>query len=168
MNFGQTLEKVIDERGETREGPAQVAKVSHSSISKYIRGTRRVPEDVMRSTSQHYNEPELYIAAANEATGGAWVPWLNNADLHRANVHLKTIEEVEEAREALAAAPITKRRDQMDEKELAKIKTAIIECIEAITALTHQVAILCKEYCFSWMTMWKEHRSKLRASKYLK
>jgi hypothetical protein len=50
---------------------------------------------------------------------------------------------------------------------MAAIRTAIIECIEAITALTHYVAVLCKEYAFSWLAMWREHRQKLKDSKYL-
>lgn len=168
MSFGQTLEKVLESRNETQEVPARVSFVSQSLVSKIIRGKRKPAKDLMRNTAEHFDEPELYLAAANEASGNAWVPWLNNTDLHRANTHLKTLEEIEEAAIALKAAPITKQRTQMSEQELQLMKTAICECIEAITALTHHVAILCKEYCFSWMAMWKEHRLKLKASKYIK
>lgn len=168
MRFGQALREVMERNGDTQIDLAEVAHVSNSSVSKYIRGTRRPPEDVMRSVATHYDEAELYLAAANEATGGAWVPWLNNADLHRATTHLKTLEEIEEAVSAMRAAPITKRGDQVDEKERELIRRAIVECIEAITALTHHVAVLCKEYCFSWMSMWTEHRKKLKARKYMK
>lgn len=168
MRFGQVLGEVIQERGETQDIPAEVACVSNSSISKYIRGTRKPPKDVMKNTATHYDEAKLYVAAANEATGEAWVPWLDNADLHRATTHLKTLEEIEEAVSAMRSAPITKRSDQLDQNEREMIRRAIIECIEAITALTHHVAILCKEYCFSWMGMWKEHRKKLKVSGYLK
>ncbi|MFD0682409.1 MULTISPECIES: helix-turn-helix domain-containing protein [unclassified Paenibacillus] len=166
--FGQTLAKVRSERNEGQGTAARVAYVSQSYISKIEKGERRAPKDVMKSTVEHYDDPQLAVAAANEATGGGWIPWLNNTDLHRANTHLKTLEEIEEAVIALKAAPITKLRTQMDEHELQLMKTAIRECIEAITALTHHVAILCKEYCFSWMAMWNEHRIKLKASKYIK
>jgi hypothetical protein len=110
----------------------------------------------------------LYLAAQDEVTGGACTPWLDGADLHASTVHLKTFEEITEAEEAMKAVPITKRKDQLREKDLAAIRTAIVECIEAITALTHYVAVLCKEYTFSWLTMWREHRQKLKESKYLK
>jgi len=145
VRFGQTLQEVMNRHRETQQDLAEVAHVSNSAISKYIRGTRRPPEDVMRSVAAHYDEAELYIAAANEATGDAWVPWLNNADLHRATTHLKTLEEIEEAVTAMRSAPITKRSDQLDEKEREMIRRAVIECIEAITAQTHHVAVLCRE-----------------------
>lgn len=168
MRFGQALREVMERHGDTQMELSEIAHVSNSAISKYVRGTRRPPEDVMRSVATHYDEAELYVAAANEATGGAWVPWLDNADLHRATTHLKTLEEIEEAITAMKAAPITKRGDQINEKERELIHRAIMECIEAITALVHHVAILCKEYCFSWMAVWREHRRKLRTNKYMK
>ncbi|ALS27158.1 Xre family transcriptional regulator [Paenibacillus sp. 32O-W] len=168
MSFGQALHEVMERHGDTQMELSAVAHVSNSTISKYVRGTRRPPEDVMRSVATHYDEAELYIAAANEATGEAWVPWMNNADLHRATTHLKTLEEIEEAVQAMRSAPITKRGDQITQQERELVRRAIMECIEAITALTHHVAILCKEYTFSWFGLWKEHRQKLRAHKYLK
>lgn len=167
MRFGQALEQTIDEHGETQEGPARVAHVSGSYISKIIRGSRRPPKDVMRSTTAHYDEPQLCLAAQEEVVGPACVPWLDNADLHPANVHLKAREEVWEAYEALETLPVTKRNDQLSEKDFQNIRRVIKECIEAITALTHQVAILCKQYAVSWVGMWKEHRTELRSKKYL-
>lgn len=168
MGFGQALGQLIIDRNETQEAPAKVAAVSNSSISKYIKGTRKAPKDVMRSTVSYYDDPVLTLAAHEEVAGDASVPYLNNADLHPSTVQLKTIEEVSEADAAIRAVPITKRKDQLCENDMAAIRIAIVESIEAITALTHYVAVLCKAYTFSWLAMWKEHRAKLKASKYLK
>jgi hypothetical protein len=167
VTFGQVLDQVIRERNETQESPARIAHCSSSLISKITRGTRKPPKDVMSRTAAHYDDPKLCLAAMEEVTGGACTPWLNNADLHKSNVHLKTIEEVREAYEALSVAPITKRQDQLNEKDRQAIKNAIMESIEAITALTHHVAVLCKEYMFSWSAVWKTHRQELKIKKYL-
>lgn len=168
MKFGQTLDVVSGERGENQQIVADVAHVSNSLVSKIIRGNRKPAKDIMRNTTAHYDDARLYLAAQEEVAGDASVPWLNNADLHASTVHLKTIEEIRETIEAMATVPITKRKDQLCDKDKEAIRTAIKECIEAITALTHYVAILCKEYCFSWLGVWKEHRLKLKASKYIK
>jgi len=168
MRFGQVLQAKLDEYEQTQGQAAAAAHISGSMVSKITRGSRKPPKDVMRSLTVHYDDPELAVAAANEVTGGAWIPWLNNVDLHPAAVAWKTREEVLEAYEATGAAPLSKRREQMTEADLKAIKAAIIESVEAITALVHHVAVLCKAYGFSWFGVWKEHRTKLKSSKYLK
>ncbi|MBU5670277.1 XRE family transcriptional regulator [Paenibacillus brevis] len=165
--FGSSLEDMLKRSGDTRGAAAAIAHVDASQIGKIIKGSRKASEPVMKSTAAHYDDGQLYIAAAGEITDGATVPWLDNVDLHRSSVHLKVLEELGEAEEALHQAPITKRRDQLTNKDLMKIKAAIMESIEAITALTHYVSVLCREYCFSYIGAWLEHRSELRAKKYI-
>ncbi|WP_284641213.1 XRE family transcriptional regulator [Paenibacillus silviterrae] len=169
MTFGQTLEKTMKANSETKIEVARMLHVDNSTIGKYTNGSRKVPKDVMRSSTQHYDDAELYVAAANEVTGNAWVPWLDGegADLHKASVHLKTMEEVKEFIIAMEKVQITKRKDQLCERGHEEIKQAIMEGLEAMTALTHYIGVLCKEYCFSWLGMWKEHRRDLKSKKYI-
>lgn len=166
--FGPSLDEVLKRRGETRSKAGAAAHVDPTLIGKIVNGSRRPSKEVMSSTVEHYDDAQLYIAAAGEVTGGAFVPWLNNVDLHRASVHVKTLEEIREALDALMNAPITKTKEQMDQDDLKQIRSAIKESVEAITALTHYVAILCKEYCFSWMGVWREHWTYLKSKKYMK
>lgn len=165
--FPQALEEVLKRAGDTREKAAKVAHVDSSTVGKVIRGTRRPTNELMKSTSGHYDDGRLYIAAAGEITDGASVPWLNNVDLHRSTVHLKVLEEIGEVEQALLHAPITKTKDQLGQKEMQQIKAAIMESIEAITALMHYVTVLCKEYSFSYFSAWREHRADLKAKKYM-
>lgn len=165
--FGPALEEVLRRTGNTRADVAGVAHIDASMVGKVIKGTRKPSKEVMQSTVGHYDDGRLYIAAAGEVTEGAAVPWLENADLHRSSVHLKALEEIGEAEEALHDAPITKTREQLTQTDLLKIKAAIMESVEAITALMHYVSILCREYCFSYVGVWREHRSELRAKKYI-
>lgn len=167
MNYGQALSNLIGERNETQEVPAKVAAVSSASISKYIRGKRRPPKDVMRKTVEHYEDFRLTQAAQEEVSGPACVPYLDNSDLHPSTVHIKVQEETEEAMEAFHAVPIAKRKERITPEDREAIQKAITEGIEAITAITHYVAILCREYGFSWLGVWKAHRSELKAKKYI-
>jgi len=166
--FGAALEEVLKRKGETRGAAGAAAHVDASLIGKIVKGTRKPTKEVMASTTKHYDDGQLYIAAAGEVTQGASVPWLNNVDLHKSSVHIKTLEEIQEAMDSLQRAPITKTKEQLAEADMKQIKLTLMECVEAITALTHYVAILCKEYCFSWMEVWKEHRAYLKSKKYLK
>ncbi|MGG6311586.1 helix-turn-helix domain-containing protein [Paenibacillus macerans] len=165
--FGPALEDVLKKSGLTRGDAAGVAHVDASQIGKIIKGTRKASDSVMKASAKHYDDGQLFIAAAGEVTEGATVPWLDNADLHRSSVHLKSLEEIEEADEALHQAPITKKREQLTHQDLIKIKAAIMESLEAITALTHYVSVLCREYGFSYFGVWREHRAELRAKKYI-
>lgn len=167
-HFSTALEEVLDQTGDTLAKAGKAAHVDGSLIGKILKGSRKPTEPVMKAAAQHYDDGRLYIAAAGEITDGAFVPWLNGVDLHRTSVHIKVLEEIGEAQEALQRAPITKTREQMGQQELLRIKAAIMESIEAITALMHYVTVLCREYCFSYFGSWREHRSELKAKKYLK
>ncbi|WP_438445884.1 helix-turn-helix domain-containing protein [Gorillibacterium sp. sgz5001074] len=168
--FGQNLQQAMEERNITAKAfSSNILHVDPSTLGKYIKGTRKMPRQAMRQAIEQLDDPFIALAAQDEVTGGASVPYLNgsHADLNKGITHLKTIEEVDEAREALSRIPITKRREQLTEQDKAAIRAAIMECIEAITALTMHVAILCKEYCFSWLGLWREHRKELKSKKYI-
>jgi len=166
--FGPALEEVLQKTGETRGKVGSIAHVDASMVGKIIKGTRKPSKEVMRAATQHYDDGQLFIAAAGEVTGGAYPPWLNNVDLHRAAVLLKTVEEMKEVISASGQAPISKTNDQLTEMERQQLKRLLMETIEAITALTHFAAVLCREYSFSWLGSWKEHRAELKAKKYMK
>jgi transcriptional regulator with XRE-family HTH domain len=156
------------QQGMTQEQFAEQVLVDRSSIAKVENGKRQAPKSLIRQAAVTFDDLRLYLAAQEDVTGGASVPYLDAADLHRAATHYKSLEESEEAEAAMKAAPIMKRPNQLNEQDREAIKKAIMECIEAITALTHHAAVLCKEYSFSWREVWKEHRADLKAKKYMK
>ncbi|WP_410771016.1 helix-turn-helix transcriptional regulator [Fontibacillus sp. BL9] len=167
MSIGNVIHKYRKEQGMTQEEFAEQVLIDRSSIAKVESGKRQAPKSLIRQAAITFDDPRLYLAAQEEVTDGASVPYLDNADLHRAATHIKTLEEMEEAKAAMKAAPLMKRLDQMTNGDREVIKKTIMECVEAITALTHHVAVLCKENKFSWLGIWKEHRAELKAKKYL-
>ncbi|OWA36741.1 transcriptional regulator [Saccharibacillus sp. O16] len=166
--FGKALEETLKRSGDTRGMVGRIIHVDPSLVGKIIKGSRKPSHEVMRETARHYDDGQLYIAAAGEVTDGAFAPWLDNVDLHRASVLFKTVEEMREVLAASGEAPISKTNDQISEEERQQIKRLLMETVEAITALTHLAAVLCKEYSFSWLGTWKEHRAELKAKKYIR
>lgn len=166
--FGPALEQALKRSGDTREKAGLIVNADASLVGKIARGSRKASKPVMRAAVEHYDDGQLFLAAAAEVTGGASAPWLDNVDLHRANVLFKTVEEMKEVLEASGRAPISKTNEQITESERYQIKQLLMETVEAITALTHLAAVLCKEYSFSWLGTWKEHRAELKAKKYMK
>lgn len=167
-HFGPALESVLKRTGNTRGEAGQIIHVDASLVGKIVKGSRKPSKPVMRAAAEHYDDGQLYLAAAAEVTGGASAPWLDNVDLHRASVLFKTVEEVKEVLEASSQVPISKTNKQLNDSERKQIKRLLMETVEAITALTHLAAVLCKEYSFSWLATWKEHRAELKAKQYMK
>jgi len=167
-HFSGALEEVIKRTGDTLAKAGQAVHMDGSQIGKVLKGTRNPSKELMRSAAEHYDDGQLYIAAAGEVTGGAFAPWLDNVDLHRASVLFKTVEEMKEVLDLSSEVPINKTADQLTEADRQIMKRLLMETVEAITALTHFAAVLCKEYSFSWFGIWKEHRAELKAKKYMK
>lgn len=162
-HFPSALKEAMKQRGDTLAQAGRAAHVDGSQIGKIVKGSRKASEPVMRAAVQHYDDPQLVLAAAAEVTGGASVPWLDNADLHPSSTHIKTIEEIQEALQALLRLPITKSLEQLTSSDRELIKSGLMEQIEAITALTHNTAALCCKYEFSYIALWTEHRAELKA-----
>ncbi|WP_433581301.1 XRE family transcriptional regulator [Paenibacillus amylolyticus] len=167
-HFPGALGEVLKRTGDTLAKAGEAVHMDGSQIGKVIKGTRNPSKELMRSAAEHYDDGQLYIAAAGEVTGGAFAPWLDNVDLHRAAVLFKTVEEMKEVLDLSSEVPINKTGDQLTEADRQIMKRLLMETVEAITALTHFAAVLCKEYSFSWFGIWKEHRAELKAKKYMK
>ncbi|NUU73981.1 helix-turn-helix transcriptional regulator [Paenibacillus xylanilyticus] len=168
LSIGDVLHEYRKERGLTQEQFSEKVLLDRSSIAKVEKGTRAAPKGLAMQAAVAFDEPRLYLAAQEEVTGGAISPWLDNVDLHRASVLFKTVEEMKEVLELTSEAPISKTADQLTEADRQVMKRLLMETVEAITALTHFAAVLCKEYSFSWFATWKEHRADLKAKKYMK
>lgn len=166
--FGHALETVMKRAGETRKDLGRIAHSDPSLIGKVIKGTRNPSKPVIHAAAKHYDDGELFIAAAAEVTGGASVPWLSGADLHPSSAYIKTMEEIREAEDALRRMPVMKPPERLTELERRQIKEALIEQIEAITALTHHVAVQCRRYDFSYAGLWSEHHNELKSKHYVK
>lgn len=140
--------------------------VSHQEIGRY-----RVQPQLADYYVEQHNDPWVALEAAAEYF--SWGPQKLDGeatDLHRTTVLLKTREELEEALEAIDTTmkKITSNPQHITDTDKKVIEKSISEAIDVITAATHYVAVLCKEYGISWTKMWMQHRLKLIQRKFLK
>ncbi|WP_026678183.1 helix-turn-helix domain-containing protein [Fictibacillus gelatini] len=144
--------------------------VSRESISAYETERAKVPQDISRSLMEKFDNPFYAMEVAHDYTGGSWVSKLDGeaVDLHRSTVKDKTLEELDEALESIRGVRLATKPKYIQEHEKHQLEEAIIQAIDAIIALTHFVAIICIEYGFSWLKMWKKQHAKLRSKGYIK
>jgi len=154
----------------TQEELAAELGVSRSAISAYKTGRRKIPKDIAAKLVQKLDDGFLAMELAAMATGGAWVRELDgeHVDLHRASVAAKTQEELREALEAVQRVCVAAPPRAMPKEKLRQLEEALIQAIDAIVALTHYVAVICREYGFSWVELWRKHFRKLKARKYVR
>lgn len=165
--FGKALGEVLERSGDTRGKVSRVVHVDPSLIGKIVKGSRRPSTELMRETVRHYDDGQLILAAVAEVSSGASVPWLDRADLHPSSTYIKTLEEIREAEEALMRLPVTKSLAHLTERDRHSIKAGLLEQIEAITALTHNVVLICRKYEISYSALWDEHRAEMKSKKYM-
>lgn len=144
--------------------------VSRESVSAYETERAAVPPDISRQLMKRYDDPMFAMTIANEYTNGGWVQPLNgkHVDLHRSSVAAKTEEELQEALEYMKSIRIANHPASMPEHEKEQLRETMIQAIDGITALSHYVAVICKDYGFSWNELWQTHSRKLIANGYVR
>ncbi|TCS80351.1 helix-turn-helix transcriptional regulator [Tepidibacillus fermentans] len=168
MGVGKALKEV---RG--KESQLKLSfdlNVSRESISAYETERAKIPSDVSSAIVNKYDDPWFAMEVANEYTAGTSVKKLDGeyVDLHRASVKTKTEEELQEAIDALRGISVVNLANSVNQSELEKIRKALLQVIDAIYAASHLVAVLTKEYGFSWVKLWHEHYKKLQERHYVR
>jgi hypothetical protein len=134
-------------------------------IAEIEAGRRRMPRDVAKQAVETLDCGFYALESAQAILGDAWIPKLNNVDLHRSAVREKALEELQEAMDQLA---VTSSVNEPDPNSRDEVKAVLIESIDAIVCLCHLVAVYCKEYGFSWVGMWREYHRKAEKRGYMK
>ncbi|RIJ64134.1 helix-turn-helix domain-containing protein [Rummeliibacillus sp. POC4] len=147
---------------------ADKVHVSRETISKYENGRSKIPKDVSRILNKAFDNPKFAITLQQEYTGTGPV-WLDgpNVDLHRSAVKEKTDEEVSEFLEKLRKADFSKPFRAMAPYERQDTEDLLSEAVEAITSMVHFVAVTCMEGDFSYVNVWGDHYTSLKANGFL-
>lgn len=144
---------------------------SRESISQQENGRYQVQPELTKYYTEKHNNPFVAMEAAAEYIG--WGPMKldgDAADLHRMTVTMKTKEELEEAILSIrkASEKLTVNPRCIERLEIEEIEKSLMESIDAITALNHYVAVVCKEYGISWVKVWTQHKVKLIQRRFIK
>ncbi|WP_176220898.1 helix-turn-helix domain-containing protein [Cohnella massiliensis] len=171
MAVGEAIREARDKRDMTQDEVGQIGFISNKMVSAIERGTRPASADALKRMVTALDYHRLYIEAAAEVTGGVYAsPWLDgeSVDLHRTSVWAKMQEELEEALESAEEANIIDIPISLAEAERQEIYGSIMQALDARVAIDHYVGIICEEYKFSLLDVYREHRRKLESRGYVK
>lgn len=164
MAFGTVLKQARTRRKFTQqrfyEGQIHISDTHGSDIEH---GRREVQPDIMRKSADILDDPELYIEAAYEVTGGVMSMVRldgERIDHHPAAVKDKTIEEMMEAIDALrqcenGVKPIV--NEETREIEIQRL----LQIIDVQMAIGEYVTTACKVYGISSRLLYGTHFNKL-------
>lgn len=154
--------------GETQQQFATDLGVVRETVSKYENGRSKVPADISREIVNKYDNPRFAMTIQHEYTGTG-AQWLDgeNVDLHRCSVKEKTVEEIQEALEAIHSINLATPLHAIKQFDIPKLEEALDEAVEAITALQHFVAVICTESGLSYKAVWDRHYSNLEEAGYI-
>lgn len=142
--------------------------LTRETVSKYENGRSKVPPDISRALVNKFDNPKFAMTIRNEYTGTG-PKWLDgpNVDLHRSSVKEKTVEELQEALESIVGTRLAKPLKKLQHFEFQSIEAMLQEAAEAMTALDHFIAIICKEADISYTGVWDKHYRALASAGYI-
>lgn len=154
---------------DTQQKQALEMSVARETISRYETNKDRVNVDVARQYSAKYDNPRFAITVQNEYTGtGPVILDGENVDLHRSAIKEKTLEELEEAFNRLKSTSLAKPLACMELFEKQDLHDSLEELIEASTAISNLVAVVCIESGISYKELWVDHYNYLISKGFLK
>lgn len=168
---GTVIKEVRECKGITQQRLGQVSFLSDSTISAIETGRRTLTQENLKIICKELDDPRLYFEAASEITGDVFsFHWLNGetADLHRASVKEKTIEELDEAIEAINLIKTYKNPKTCTEEDIKSIIQSVQETIDVFNASAIYIAVMCKEFNLDINEMFKLQKQKLVNRGYLK
>lgn len=154
---------------DTQQKKALEMSVARETISRYETGKDKVNIDVARQYSAKYDNPRFAITVQNEYTGtGPVILDGENVDLHRSAIKEKTLEELEEAFNRLKSTSLAKPLACLELFEKQDLHDSLEELIEASTAISNLVAVVCMESGISYKELWVDHYNYLISKGFLK
>lgn len=155
--------------GETQLSFGLDIGVGRERLSRYENGRAKVPSDISRTLVNRFDNPKLALAVQHEYTGTGPI-YLNgpNVDLHRCSVREKTIEELQEALDAITSTSLAKPSDAIEHFERKNIMDMIEEAVEAATALANFIAVTTEHLGISYTGVWMDHYKYLQKVGFIK
>lgn len=169
--IGAAIKEAREIKGITQDELARQSFLSNKTISAIETGRRNVTLDNLETICKELEDPRVYLEALNQVCDGVFsIQWLNGeaADLHRASVKEKIIEELSEAIRAINLAKIYKSPKSCSDEDIAVIKKSISETIDVYSASAIYIAVICREYSISIKEMFQNQRNKLIERGYIR
>ncbi|AQS55271.1 helix-turn-helix domain-containing protein [Novibacillus thermophilus] len=168
MSMGQAIAEA--RQGMTQAELAEKLHLDRTSVGKYETGKRRVPEHMRATIASTLDDPVVYFAAEEEATGGVTIPYLNGERIERSLSAMKELARYEalEALEHLDRVRFHKPPEYWTEEEKAEVQQVMYELLDAAASIQNLVAVSCKDYGFSPKKIYKEWRNTVKKRGWMK
>lgn len=141
---------------------------SQQMISAIERGERQVAPDAAPLLAKELDHPALYAELARELTG-VGPAWLDGvaADLHRAAVREKALEELREALQAIERLPASRPPAVETDSQRRERYAHLLQVYDAMVAAYVYLGVQCLEYGYSMLQLSRDHYNKLRGRRYV-
>lgn len=168
--IGHVIKESRELKGITQQDLARKSYLSDKTISAIETGRRPVTKENLKTICRELDDPMLYMEAVNEVCGDVFtVHWLNGkaADLHRASVKSKVVEELGEALKAINLTKVCNKPQTCNAEDLKSVVTSIQETIDVYKAAAIYIAVMCREYNVDIKDMFRIQKEKLILRQYL-
>lgn len=162
--IGVAIREARESKGITQQDLAEESFLSPKTISAIETGRRNLTQENLKAICSELDDPRVYAEAVQEICGDVFsIQWLDGeaADLHRASVKEKVIEELSEAIRAINLTKIYKSPSACSESDIKSIELSIEETIDVFNASAIYIAVMCREYNLDIKSMFKVHKEKL-------
>lgn len=169
--LGTVIKEAREGKGITQKDLGKGSYLSYKTISAIETGRRGITQENLKTICNGLDDPRVYMEAVNEVCGGVFsIQWLDGdaADLHRASVKEKVVEELVEALDAINLTKVYKNPRCCDTQDVNIVERSIQETIDVYIASAIYVAIMCKEYSLDIKEMFSTQKQKLISRGYLK
>lgn len=162
MSMGQTIYEA--RRGLTQSELAEKLHVDRTTIGKYETGKRKIPKEMRPIIANTLDDPAVYFAAGEEATGGVTLPYLNGKRIERSLSAMKELaqHEAQEALDHLNKMRFYKPADFWTEDEKVEMQKTMYELLDAAASIQNLVAVSCQKYKFSQRETYNEWRKTVK------
>lgn len=168
---GMAIKEAREIKGITQKKLGECSYISSKTISAIETGRRNLSQDNLKYICEELDDPRVYLEVASEICGEVFnIPWLDgeSADLHRASVKEKIIEELSEAIRAINLAKVYRNPNCCSDEDINIVIESIQETIDVYNASAIYIAIMCREYNIPIKEMFKKQRQKLIDRGYIK
>jgi transcriptional regulator with XRE-family HTH domain len=169
MSVGTALKRARGRHDITQGDLADQHYLSRSMVAEVERGAKRLPRDIAPKAARRLDDGFLAMEIAHEFSGGAWAGRLdgNGVDLHRSSVRAKTLEELEEAIEAINGFSMVNAPGMIGQEHRKILESMMIEACDVVVAVNHLLAVVCEDYGISWYGIWDQWHKKAMAAGYI-
>jgi len=173
LRVSTALRLARERRGWTQRELGRKVSYSGNMISAVECEERVMAPDVAARARDLLDDPELYMALAEEAAGSVMTAVVLDGprvDLHRMSTGRKAIEEFAEATRAIAqcrALINSRTAEDLAEEDRMQIRAICRETLQAATAAVNTVRVMCLTYGLSPREIAREHILDLERKGYI-